>query len=153
MRVSARPRLGQAIAIVIVAVGIFSTGVVHAQQSQMSGCADASRPVFPRPRKPATYFSLASQTAPADSDTDLEIRLRELEQQFEEQRFQYESLQQQVLEAQQPATVAPVGPPPRYRVGSVLNMTGVWNNGLEFRTPNRDFYFTSAVVPRSIGWA
>ncbi|HWB11442.1 MAG TPA: porin [Pirellulales bacterium] len=64
-----------------------------------------------------------------------------MEQQFEEQRFQYESLQQQLEEAQRPPPPTPVGPPPRYRVGSVLNMTGVWNNGLEFRTPNRDFYF------------
>jgi phosphate-selective porin OprO/OprP len=136
--------LGAIFRIVIVAVCVLSAAVVHAQQSQPLSRADTSpQMLLPRPRPPAKYFNLASQTAPTDPspDADLEIRLRELEQQFEEQRFQYESLQQQLIEAQQPPPTTPAGPPPRYRVGSVLNMAGVWNHGLEFRTPNRDFYF------------
>jgi phosphate uptake regulator len=65
------------------AASIAADGGAHGQEA----------PVLPRPRPPATFFSLASQSAPlasSNSDPDLEVRLRELEQQFEEQRFQYE---------------------------------------------------------------
>lgn len=99
----------------------------------------ASRPLPPNGRLTAARRQPVNNAeGPGD---DLEIRLREIEQQFEEQRFQIESLEQQLQELQQPPAAAPTGPPPRYRIGSNLNMYGTWNHGLEFRSPNRDFYF------------
>ena len=92
----------------------------------------------------AKAFAVARRQPAANfqgPDNDLELRLREIEQQFEEQQVELESLKQRLQEVQQPPTPAPTGPPPRYRIGSNLNMYGAWNNGLEFRTPNRDFYF------------
>src|SRR5258708_14956248 len=115
-----------------------------AQEPARQGPQDLVKPVAPlrlpptpgqasdhRLRPGAQFAAARRQPVPAFDAApgdDLETRLRELEQQFEEQRFQYESLRQQMEDAQQAAT-APSGPPSRYRVGSNLNMTGVWTNG------------------------
>lgn len=134
-----------ALQVVLLAMGFWDPTHAGGQQPQAVLPAPASSQVLPHPRPPAAFLGSQLPSPSNDgADSDLEIRLRELEQQFEEQRFQYELLQQQLQEAQQPpptAANAPSGPPARYRVGSVLNMSPVWNNGLEFRTPNRDFYF------------
>ena len=86
---------------------------------------------------------------PAEPAGDLETRLRELEQQFDEQRFMVESLQQQLdterqaKKAQEEANekAAAEAKAKGYRVGSDLQMRAGWANGIELYTPNRDFWF------------
>jgi phosphate-selective porin OprO and OprP len=125
-------------------MAVLQCGMAAAQSPPVARERAALQPAPPHSRQtsqftPTARLPVAPLPEPGPGN-DLEIRLRELEQQFEEQRFQYESLQQQFQEAQR-AAAAPVERPARYRVGSDLNMSGVWNHGLEFRTPNRDFYF------------
>ena len=76
-----------------------------------------------------------AQRPPPD---DVNTRLVELEEVVEEQQSQINTLQEQLQAA---TTPPPPEPPKPYDIGSVLRMEGAWNNGLEFRTPNRDFYF------------
>ncbi len=81
--------------------------------------------------------------------TGLETRLRELEQQFDEQRFLIDSLQQQLdaerqakLEAAEAAEkAAQDAQASGHRVGSNMDMRAGWSYGIEFFTPNRDFWF------------
>lgn len=73
----------------------------------------------------------------AETEFDPRARYAELEETVRRQQEQIESMRKQ-FEAINPAPNQPGDP---YRVGSRLNMTPVWNHGLEFRTPNKDFYF------------
>jgi phosphate-selective porin OprO and OprP len=78
---------------------------------------------------------------------DIEDRLRELEEQFDEQRFQIESLQQQLdteraaRQAALDAAIPQMMRPPGYVVGTDTALFASWNNGVELRSRNRDFYF------------
>lgn len=67
---------------------------------------------------------------------DPQMRIESLEEVVRQQQAALEAVQKQ-LDANSPA---PNQPGERYRVGSRLNMYGTWNNGLEFRSPNKDFY-------------
>jgi len=82
----------------------------------------------------------------------LEARLQELEQQFDEQRFQLEVLQQEIQterqakqaaeqQAAQAAAAEKAAKDKGYVVGSNLGMNGAWNNGMTFEAPNKDFWF------------
>jgi phosphate-selective porin OprO/OprP len=79
---------------------------------------------------PPEYFG----AVPAD---DVAGRIEQLEETVRSQQEMMALMQQQL----QANSVVPNQPGERYKVGSRLNMQGVWNHGLEFRTPNKDFYF------------
>jgi phosphate-selective porin OprO/OprP len=97
---------------------------------------------------PASTTVQASYQAAAPA-TGLETRLRELEQQFDEQRFLIDSLQQQLdaeRQAKQEAAeaaekAAQEAQASGHRVGSNMDMRAGWSYGIEFFTPNRDFWF------------
>lgn len=97
----------------------------------------------PGARTIRTSFQAASPAA------DLETRLRELEQQFDEQRFLIDSLQQQ-LETERQAKTAEAEAAQKaaaeeqakgHVVGSNMEMRAGWAYGIELFTPNRDFWF------------
>ena len=80
-----------------------------------------------------------SDSPAAGSSTD--DRLRKLELRLEEQRAISEGLRldfERRLAAPPPART-PERPP--YVVGTMLGMVPIWNNGLEFRSLNKDYYF------------
>jgi phosphate-selective porin OprO and OprP len=88
----------------------------------------------------------------AEPAARLESRLRELEQQFDEQRFQLEVMQQSLnderaaraaaaRQAAEAAAAQAQAAKQGYVVGSNPNMRAVWLNGLTFESPNKDFWF------------
>ncbi|HEX7377395.1 MAG TPA: porin [Pirellulales bacterium] len=94
----------------------------------------------------------AAEPLPDGPANALEARLRELEEQFDEQRFQMEVLRQQLTderEAREAATqaaaaekaAAQAAAQKGYTVGSDPRMNGAWQNGMTFGSPNRDFWF------------
>lgn len=138
-------RLRHALPHGLLAILLFAAHTSNAQTPQ-APLGAASPQHSPRLPQAAVVSNTAYRQPRAISQgpgDDLELRLREIEQQFEEQQIELESLKQRLQEVQQrPAPApAPAGPPPRYRIGSNLNMYGTWNHGVEFRSPNRDFYF------------
>ncbi len=107
-------------------------------------------------QRPASLAQFSGPLPPAQPNggaaTALDARLRELEQQFDEQRFQLEVLQQQIEEErhakraaeEQTARAAEAQKAAQakgYTVGSNLGMNGAWNNGMTFESPNKDFWF------------
>lgn len=78
---------------------------------------------------------------PPTTSGEIDARLRALELRLEEQRVITEDLQDQLQQAQAPPPAPAAQPQPsRYRVGSILELQPVWNYGLEFNSPNRDFW-------------
>jgi hypothetical protein len=81
----------------------------------------------------------SAQPSPLDalSPAPLQSQIDDLEQMVRQQQAQVDMLQQQLTIA---TTPVPPPPPKPYTVGSQPRMDGAWNYGLEFRSPNRDFY-------------
>ncbi|HEV7222285.1 MAG TPA: porin [Pirellulales bacterium] len=138
-----------------------------AQEAMPSPAANLDIQPLPPPSPPVFQPAAAPRQAPSSTPrtggtparnaslqaagpaSGLETRLRELEQQFDEQRFQVESLRQQ-LDAERQAKQAQAAAAEKaaadekaagYRVGSKLEMRAGWANGIELYTPNRDFWF------------
>lgn len=111
-----------------------------------------------QPLPPPTQFrpQLAkgafAEAAPEGPASGLEARLRELEEQFDEQRFQMEVLRQQLADEREARettaraaaaekAAAQAAAQKGYTVGSDKRMNGTWLNGMTFGSPNRDFWF------------
>lgn len=85
----------------------------------------------------------------AEPSVGLETRLRELEQQFDDQRFMIDSLQQQLDRERQAKLdesaaekkAAEEEKAKGHRIGSNMEMRAGWSYGMELYTPNRDFWF------------
>jgi phosphate-selective porin OprO and OprP len=102
-----------------------------AQQSPPAGGAFEALPPVQR-----ASFQDEPDAPPAQSI--LQDRVGQLEVVVRQQQAQVDLLQQQLTIA---TTPPPPPPPAPYTVGSLPQMNGAWNYGLEFRSPNRDFYF------------
>lgn len=102
---------------------------------------DASTAPFaltPLPPLQGSTRSVSLSSFDQAESAPLENRIQELEQIVRQQQAQVDLLQQQLTIA---TTPPPPEPPKPYTIGSLPQMNGVWNYGLEFRSPNRDFYF------------
>lgn len=132
LSVARRTRLRAAFVCVTVTCSCFSQASGHAPAPY---AAQSNEPIAAQQTAVALdatpeYFG-AVPAADADSRIDaLEETVRQQQDLIEGFKKQYEGIDP-----------TPNQPGTRYRVGSRLNMQGVWNHGLEFRTPNKDFYF------------
>lgn len=101
----------------------------------------------PNPRDDGAQLRLSRISRRQNQPPDFEERLRELEEQFDEQRFQIETLQQQLETERQARQAAIEAARPEMRrsqgyvVGTDTAMFASWNNGVELRSRNQDFYF------------
>jgi phosphate-selective porin OprO/OprP len=107
-----------------------------AQQPAAERLPDAAL-VAQAERLPAADDAGDSDDQATGSSTD--DRLRDLELRLEEQRAISEGMR---LDFERRLATPPPPPErPPYVVGTVLGMVPIWNNGLEFRSLNKDYYF------------
>jgi phosphate-selective porin OprO and OprP len=118
-------------------VMVLATGLPSAHCQELLPSGDRPMPLPPVLSPDPQVARRVSFEEPPSNDK-VGARLFELEGLVKQQQSQVDALQEQLRIATTPPT--PEAPKP-YTVGSRLKMEGVWNNGLEFRSPNRDFYF------------
>jgi phosphate-selective porin OprO/OprP len=95
------------------------------------------------PYQPAPYQVASAEVAPVTylqpPANDVNARLQALEQTVEQQQVVNEALRAQ-LDSYRKAPTDQFDPTKPYKLYSNKNMYGVWNNGLEFYSPGKEFY-------------